>query len=235
MPDSEYNDCWGSRIVTMSKVSDAEAGRYLTDNRARDVRRTEVGLFLIVIGFVPTIFFGLFWFYRLFDYFPVIEDLGLVLSVPGLALIVPGRKPFGPKHSNYAILSVSITALFNLLLYTGSFSFTLPIVPPGSVEITLTAFPGVSALLLTYVLQGVVGRILLWAAFVYSIVWAVTLVYEGWKGPLSFLLGPISILLTLASSGIFTVAYYLAYSRVRRKVIPASLSIAEAILTSTVQ
>jgi hypothetical protein len=219
--------------VTISKVSDALIG--LTYGRAREVRWTEIGLVLIVIGYVPTIFLGLFWFYRLFDYFPVFGDLGLVLSIPGALLVVLGRKPFGPRHSKYAIFSVSITAVFYLLLYTGSFSFSLPIVPPGSMEVILVAVPGVSSVLFTYELQGVVGRILLWAAYVFSIVWSVTLVYEGWKGPLGFLAGPISIPLTLASSGIFTVAFYLAYSRVRRKVIPASVSIAEAPLSSTIR
>jgi hypothetical protein len=219
--------------VTIGKVSDTPIG--LTDSRDREVRWTEVGLFLIVIGYVPTIFYGLFWFYRLFDYFPVFAYLGLALSVPGALLVVLGRKPFGPKHSNYTLFSVAITALFYLLLYTGRFSFSLPSVPPGSMEVILVAVTGVSSVLFTYELQGIVGRILLWTAYAFSIVWSVTIVYEGWKGPLGFLAGPISIPLTLASSGILTVAYYLAYSRVRRKMIPASLSVAEAPLASTIQ
>jgi hypothetical protein len=219
--------------VTIGRLSDAPLG--FTDSRARDVRWTEIGLILIVIGYVPTIFYGIFWFYRLYDYFPIFAYVGLVLSVPGALLVVLGRKPFGPKHSNYALFSVAITALFYLLLYTGSFSFNLPIVPPGSMEVILVAVPAVSSVLFTYELQGVVGRILLWTAYAFSILWSVTLVYEGWKGPLGFLAGPISIPLTLASSGIFTVAYYLAYSRVRRKMIPASLSVPEAPLASTIQ
>jgi hypothetical protein len=219
--------------VTIGKVSDAPIG--LTDRRAREVRWTEIGLLLMVIGYVPTIFYGLIWFYRLFDYFPVFAYLGLALFVPGLLLVVLGRKPFGPKHSNYVISSVLITVVFDFLIYTGRFSFSLPIVPPGSIIVVMAAVAGVSSVLLTYELQEVVGRIVLWAAYLFNIVWSATLVYEGWKGPLGFLAGPISIPLTLASSGIYTVAYYLAYSRVRRKGIPANLFVAEAPLTSTIE
>ncbi len=216
-------------------MSDTGHGSDWTANGARYVRLTEVGLILLITGIVPDVFLGLFWFYRLFDYFPILGYLGFFLFVAGALLIVLGRKPFGRRHSNYAIFSVSIIAVVNALLATGNLSFNFPNAPHGAIEVILTAVQGISVVLLTYGLQEAVGRILLWSAYAFSMVWSVILVYEGWRGPLGFLAGPISIPLTLASSGIFTVAFSLAYSRLKKKVIPASLFVAEAPLTNSIQ
>src|SRR2546425_10104145 len=202
-------------------VKDIELDSDWTNKGASDVRWTELGLVLLITTIIPNAFLGFFWLNRSYGYFQILELLGLVLFIAGALLIVLGRKPFGHRHSNYAIVSISVLAVANLLPETGTLSFSPYLFPPGAFFVILTAVQCIPLVFLTYELQGLRGRILLWAAYAFGMLWSATLAYEGWKGPLGFLAGPISVPLTLAPSGVFAVACGLAYYRLKKRMIPS--------------
>lgn len=185
----------------------------------RDVRWTEIGLILLIVNGILIIFIASFQlFYRSFNYLGVFGNLGLVLFGSGGALILFARKAFGPRHSAFVILSLSIIVIMNLLFLTGGLTFVFSLImPPGaSIIVVLAALDNIPGVLLTYEIQDSRGRIVLLVGYTVGLAWSATLAYQSLTGPLGVLAGPISIPLTLAPVGIFTLAFYLAYFRLRK-------------------
>src|SRR5207245_10452984 len=111
------HDQWRLRGLGLMKivgVKDFELDSDWTNKGASAVRWTELGLVLLITTIIPNAFLGFFWLNRSYGYFQILELLGLVLFIAGALLIVLGRKPFGHRHSNYAIVSISVLAVANL-------------------------------------------------------------------------------------------------------------------------
>jgi hypothetical protein len=141
--------------------------------------RTEIGLISLIaslIGFTIIqplhAFSGLYLASPIFSY-EIYRAITIVLtalfSIGGL-LIVSGRKPFGPVHSQqslFGFLIVAATALFGLVLIP---YILLPVSAGGIpwyvsttiLSIAETAVAIIGIVVLTYSIQSPKGRILLW-------------------------------------------------------------------------
>ncbi len=189
---------------------------------------------------------------------PYIGTLGGLLYLAGAILVILGRQAFGKPHTTYAAWSVAIylagfavivisIGVFAVSLTTASLRTSGQSLPDyissafnnlliaGLVGGTIT---GLATVLITYALQHSIGRTLLWAGFVSSIVVGVVVyliitpqvaptvqqaISSGVfnPAPLYDLLAILQ-LLTLVPALMFSGAFYMAWSRIRRGEIPES-------------
>lgn len=144
------------------------------------IERTQNGLSLLIIGFLLA---------PILSPIPNAIYVADTFIVAGAIMVILGRQVFGHRHSRFVVTATKIyvfglvAAFFNTILFVLSVpgsslvsaldAFDLFIV--GSV--VLGAVVGVAFLLLTYVLQGQLGRTLLWAGFSSSIAIQILIFY----------------------------------------------------------
>jgi len=191
---------------------------------------------------------------------PYIGTIGGLLALVGAILVILGRQAFGKLHTNYAIWSIAIYLVGLVVLVISLTMFTLSLTP-GSLGASGQALPdylssafnnlligaivggaitGLAIVLFTYALQESVGRTLLWAGYIASMIVNVLVyllitpdiapaVQQAISGgvfnpaPLNDLLVTIRTLqlLALVPALMFSGAFYMAWSRIRRGEIPS--------------
>jgi len=141
--------------------------------------RTESGLLLLISIEIVSAIIQLSGFARQNPFMPVFDYetaasvtvLSTIMFFAGGVMIVTGRKPFGPKHSEQSVIGLAVwsaTTLFDFFLLPYWIP-TLSVVIPGYVAFALTgivetAISVTAIALLTYNLQSRTGKMLLWLA-----------------------------------------------------------------------
>ncbi len=152
--------------------------------------RTEIGLLFLTASLIGSTiiqplhaFSGPYLISPIFTYeinSAIIILLTTLFSIGGL-LIVSGRKPFGPVHSQqslFGFLIVAATTIFDFVLTP----YILPLVFAGGIpwyvsttilSIAETAVGAIGTVLLTYSVQSPKGKILLWLGAVVGLAVAI--------------------------------------------------------------
>ncbi len=212
----------------------------------RQVDRTKTGVFLLFVG-------------SLLSWIPFgVSVLGVLLLLIGAILVIVGRKPFGPTHARFVMVSIVLFAIGIVIVVFVALVALLPAVSSivssgGAVtpqtqaaaqnagltgSIAFAIVVGVAEVLFTYALQKETGRILLWTGYLANVVVAVTLflvmnpVYNAVVTSAD-LGAALSVqvgytLISVVPSLIYAAADYLAWSRIRRGEIPALPSVPAA-------
>lgn len=181
-----------------------------------------------------------------FSWIPFIGAIGGLLALIGALLVIIGREAFGREHSRNAILAlivffigIGVTIVGSVALFFAEFSYRAGpgiIGQPsfawiGVVTIIGGGVTGLSEVLLTYALQQITGRILLWTAYAASIAISIVnllviLPLFGGTGvgfpvfPAIFLTSFLGIVPAL----LYAVAYYLARQRIVHREIPSPIT-----------
>ncbi len=209
---------------------------YAAMERQKRIDRTKLGLLFLTIGFV------LVWV-------PYVGAIAYLLFLIGAILAILGRHPFGGRHALYVVISVVVfivglvvvgigllIAAFQLLLAVraGNVAAAAAAVRSEVVwGVAGSAVLGISYVLFVHELENPTGRYLLYAGYAAAIGTGAVLVFltDAALGNLAALrmsdVDAVSNqlvawrLLEGVSSLLFAGAYYIAYSRVQRKEIPA--------------
>jgi hypothetical protein len=194
----------------------------------------------------------------LIGWIPLIQLIGLILAIIGAILVILGRKAFGPRHATFVVVSVIlyvvslvITRIFLAWFLVATFQAST-----GGPRVLLSAFwpfvggvigagalAGVAKVLFVHELEKPIGRYLLYAALVATIVVPIATVLvlvatfneiliaiangtitnpnDPRLAPL-YDAGNTLALVGGIPSVLFGVAYLLAWQRVERKEIPAT-------------
>lgn len=187
---------------------------YYATEPAKAVERTKTGLFIISIAFF-------------ISWVPILGLIAYVFEVVGAALVILGRKAFGPTHAGNVIRSIVISIvafvsafIFGIAIFLSALSN--PQYNPSSGPLSLTsnmslftvgviiatAIFGVAEVLFTYAFQLRTGRILLWCGYVSSV--AASLVSNLLLSSLQY----VNMLPQLGPGLLFGYAYYLARTRI---------------------
>jgi hypothetical protein len=206
---------------------------YWEYHRAHKIDNTKTGLLLLIIGLA-------------ISWIPFIGAIGGLVALIGALLVILGREAFGREHARNTILAlvfffvgIGVTVAGALALFFAAFSYrTGPssIVQPtfawlGVITIIGGGVTGISEVLLTYALQPISGRILLWTAYATSI--AISIVnflfivpfFNGTgTGLLVFPTIFLTIFLGIIPALLYAAAYYLARQRIVHREIPSPLT-----------
>ena len=199
--------------------------------RTGKINNTLTGLLLLVVGV-------------LISWIPLVGFIGGIVGFIGAILVLVGREPFGAEHVRNTTLAiiffvvgiaVTIFGFFYALVYSaasGIYGGPTSIVALFSLVFVIGgAIFGLSEVLLTYSLQRVVGRQLLWMAYGVSIALnilnlLITPLSGGLFSTLFFGNGLVLFtgLLSAVPAAIYATAFYLARERIVRHEIPPPLS-----------
>ena len=216
---------------------------YAELERQKQVDRTKTGLLLLAVAF-------------LIGWIPLIQIIGLILAVIGAILVILGRKAFGARHPTFVVVSVLLYVVSLVLtgIFVAWFLLATFQASTGNPRALVSAFwpflggvigagalAGVAEVLFVHELEKPVGRYLLYAALVATIVVPIATalafmstfneVLAGIANgtitdPNDPRLAPIYgagntlALVDAVSSVLFGVAYLLAWQRIERKEIP---------------
>lgn len=213
--------------------------------RQKQIGRTKTGVLLLVIGV-------------LIGWIPVIELVGSVLVLIGAVLVLLGRKVFGARHSLYVVIAFVLTLAGVAAAFVLGFVIGFTAVAGPTIEEAIAAFQalliglptiaataGIASVLITHELEPRIGKILLWAGYAGTTAVAIYISYvlspvlaaalaAGNIDVLAFsTLADVYSLLYAVPSAIFGAAYYLAWSRINRREIPAPPSASGPAVTAT--
>ena len=204
--------------------------RFLAEvDRHNRVLETKAGVLLLLIGAVV-------------GWIPVIGLVGGLLTLSGAVLMFFGRRVFHPAHARNVVASVLLLLLGILVGFLIAFFLALTLVQFAGVKeepalflaalvlpVVAAAIPGLSRVFFTYALQGTRGRVLLWAAYCSNLAidLGIAIVVGARVGAASLAALQAQLeslsLLSAIPSGLFAVAYGLAYvSTVRGERPPSS-------------
>ena len=202
----------------------------------RQSRDTKAGALFLALG-------------ALLAWIPLVSILGAILTLIGMFLLLSGRTAFGPAHARNVteaiavfVGSIIVFAMLSLVAFVGfargvpSAESVAQILPTYLLGIGIVAIvSNLSSFLITYALQGPVGRAILWGGWAtFCLVEASILLFvalsiqdalrQAFAGP-TFDPDPIDAitaavgqlgLLAIIPSLLFATAYFMAWARVRR-------------------
>ena len=213
----------------------------------KEISRTEIGLLIIVVGLIISAL-------------PIVTLVGGIIQILGAILVIIGRGPFGKKHSGYVGVATGLYVVCSIVLFitvvdmasTVRAAFYVHASGGSSSElsarmsdlfngyiviVTLLGLLLVFArVLFTYAIQDFLGRLLLWLAFLASVLVTIPNIVLGSQIPnaidhaiatsdssqleniVNQLVG--WHLLAIIPSIVFVIAYWKAYTRVRDGFVP---------------
>lgn len=216
-----------ARLTSLSRPSSVPAGNAVSVTQStaleppstdyvlwRGIDRTEIGLLVLIVGII-------------LGAIPYTYGVGGgTLSILGVLLLVLGRDVFGRRHSRFVLTGLVI---FFVGIAAGTLNATELTISLSSSEasyrfllgsIIVQIVYGMAILLFTYSLQSRNGKILLWAGYIASVP---AVIVSPPDLNLLFAFRAQAQLISYLSLGpalITAVAFYLVWSRIRRRELP---------------